>query len=59
MNRSIDIGAIVHAFAQQDSPRTLAEGVQEYYRFHPGLAKGRGMSLASEAGRERGANLAA
>jgi hypothetical protein len=34
----------MHAFEQQDSPQTLAEGVAEYYRLNPGLAQGRGMS---------------
>lgn len=38
----------MHAFEQQDSPQTLAEGVAEYYRLNPGLAQGRGMSPAAQ-----------
>lgn len=34
----------MHAFEQQDSLQTLAEGVAEYYRSNPELAQGRGMS---------------
>lgn len=34
----------MHAFEQQDSSQTLAEGIAEYYAKNPGLAAGRGLS---------------
>jgi hypothetical protein len=38
----------MHAFEQQDSPQTLAEGVTEYYRLNPELAQGRDISPAAQ-----------
>jgi hypothetical protein len=34
----------MHAFERQDCARTLEEGLDEYYRAHPGLATGRSLS---------------
>ncbi len=38
----------MHAFQQQDSGQTLAEGMQEYAAANPGLADGRPMSAQAQ-----------
>lgn len=38
----------MHAFEQQQSPQSLANGIAEYFEANPGLAKGRGLSPAAQ-----------
>ncbi|MEO7854868.1 MAG: hypothetical protein ABIR94_21860 [Rubrivivax sp.] len=38
----------MHAFEQQDCPQTLAQGLAEYHRVNPLLAKGRGLSPVAQ-----------
>ena len=43
------VGRYMHAFEHQDSAQTLEEGLAEYYRANPGLAKGRALSPQAQA----------
>lgn len=38
----------MHAYQRQDSQQTLAEGLAEYFRVHPGLKRGESLSPAAQ-----------